>query len=518
MELLNIVRKIKNNLEFELPKKNAKVYLYQQWYKGFVDDFHKMIRYNGNQQIESFKLGLGMAKTVCEDWASLLANEKTQIVLEDEKQNALLDKILKKNNFNVILNDCVEKSFALGKGCLVLSIENLNVGVDSGKIFKSPNAKINIDFVDANKITPITFNNKRITECAFEIINSDSVVYILHMLNEYGNYVIHNYEYSNKGILIRETIFDTKSPNPLYFVIRPNINNNSFFYDDLGISIFANAIDQLKTCDDIFDAFRQEFVLGRMKTYVSAALWRIEVGKNGEMIKTFDNFTDQYYILPETQGTREDKPMIQVECPPLRYDAYESGLTRALNLLGSKCGFGLNRFKIENGGLMTATQVVSENSELFRNLKKHARLLEQALIDMTNSIVYLNDTFLSEEKFGDVDYSNITVLFDDSIIEDKKSEKEQARLDVQSGIMSKQEYRIKYYGESEEEANEKVREYYLFTLLNDYQMSLQAGTITPKEFVLKVYGREDKELEEYIKTMLETSRVDFNDFMSEEIK
>ena len=50
----------------------------------------------------------------------------------------------------------------------------------------------------------------------------------------------------------------------------------------------------------------------------------------------------------------------------------------------------------------------------------------------------------------------ITIDFDDSIIEDKASERQQDRQDVSMGVMSHAEYRSKWYGETLEEAEENL--------------------------------------------------------------
>lgn len=53
--------------------------------------------------------------------------------------------------------------------------------------------------------------------------------------------------------------------------------------------------------------------------------------------------------------------------------------------------------------------------------------------------------------------TEITVDFDDSIIEDKESERNTDRQDVSMGAMSLVEYRAKWYGETEEQAAKKVQ-------------------------------------------------------------
>ena len=50
----------------------------------------------------------------------------------------------------------------------------------------------------------------------------------------------------------------------------------------------------------------------------------------------------------------------------------------------------------------------------------------------------------------------ISVKFDDSIIEDKTAERAQDRQDVSMGVMSLVEYRMKYYGEDESTAKKNL--------------------------------------------------------------
>ena len=46
----------------------------------------------------------------------------------------------------------------------------------------------------------------------------------------------------------------------------------------------------------------------------------------------------------------------------------------------------------------------------------------------------------------------VKINFDDSIIEDKKAQRDQDMADVAAGMMKREEYRAKWYGETPEEA------------------------------------------------------------------
>ena len=52
----------------------------------------------------------------------------------------------------------------------------------------------------------------------------------------------------------------------------------------------------------------------------------------------------------------------------------------------------------------------------------------------------------------------ITIDFDDSIIEDKDAERKSDRQEVSMGVMSRAEYRAKWYGETLEQAQKKLPE------------------------------------------------------------
>lgn len=52
----------------------------------------------------------------------------------------------------------------------------------------------------------------------------------------------------------------------------------------------------------------------------------------------------------------------------------------------------------------------------------------------------------------------MAIQFDDSIIEDKETESNRAMREVSAGVLSKVEYRMKIFGETEEIAKQKIKE------------------------------------------------------------
>ena len=66
------------------------------WYEGDVPNFHTYKVYNGMTMTSHKRYRLNMAKTVCEDWANLLLNEKVSIKAGQYEKR--LNEILEKNN------------------------------------------------------------------------------------------------------------------------------------------------------------------------------------------------------------------------------------------------------------------------------------------------------------------------------------------------------------------------------------------------------------------------------------
>jgi len=139
----------------------------------------------------------------------------------------------------------------------------------------------------------------------------------------------------------------------------------------------------------------------------------------------------------------------------LRVDAHSKAIDDDLNYLSVKCGFGTQRYRFVDGNVQTATQVISENSDMYRSVQKHELILDDVLKELIRIIIRLG---LAARAAGLKEDTDITIDFDDSIIEDKQTERNEDRKDVSMGVMSLPEYRAKWYGETEEKASARIPE------------------------------------------------------------
>ena len=328
--------------------------------------------------------------------------------------------------------------------------------------------KISINYVDAPNIFPVSWNNGKVTECIFAFphtVARKKYVQLQSHLLENGEYVIKNTVLrcdsgSQEGTELPEKEWKQLKPfkelakevrtgsSEAQFVIdRLNITNNADENNPMGVAIFANAIDTLKKLDIEYDSYCNEFELGRKRIFV-----RPEMLINADGTPAFDPDDSVFYALPEDDANGEG--LLKEIDMSLRAEQHSKAINDDLNYLSLKCGFGTDRYQFGATGAKTATEIISENSDMYRMIKKHEILLEDALRQLIQIIIRLGmilGNTLNPE-------CEITIDFDDSIIEDKETERSRDRQDVSMGVMSLAEYRAKWYGESEEDAAKNLPE------------------------------------------------------------
>lgn len=449
--IINFLREKGVNVVYgEQDEIQSKLQIWEQFYKGFVDKFHEYYVYNGTEKKKKARATLNMPATVAQRWADLLLNEKVEITAPDEKTQKRLDALLEQTNFLVRGNNLIELAFALGGGFFVQYW--------TGKKTKQK-------YISQKYAYPISFDSGELTECAFasyKNISGKRYVYLeTHTLDESGLYVIDNFllspngkdglkEVSNdfyKAHNIRRK-WETKSETPLFQQIRPNITNRDDFNSPFGTSVYSSATDVFKTIDIIYDSYKKEFLLGKKRLFVQDGAAHLNYdAKTGNMVNVFDPEDEAFYRIPEAD---EGKPIEEIN-GTLRVAEHDTALQTNLNILSQKVGLGAKAFKWENGNVTTATQVVSENSEMFRTLKKHENLLRDAIVGMCRGLLFVESSYTGENLNFNGDF---TVNFDDSIIEDSAEQKRQAMLEYNSGLIDEIQYYVDVYKMSEEQALE----------------------------------------------------------------
>ena len=412
-----------------------------EWYQGDVEGFHSYRVYNrmGGYEDLEHRYSMGMAKKLCEDWASLLLNEKTSI--KAGKYEKRLNEILDRNNFRIRGNQLVELSFALGTGAFV---EYLNA-----------DGSVAVDYVRADMIHPLSWDNGDITECAFgsaRMVGNKEQIYLqIHRLGRQEDgenpalyYIENRYidAESGKELDAQEDVLqivNTGRDKPLYQIITPNICNNIDLDSPMGVSVYANGISQLKGCDVIYDSYVNEFILGKKRIIVPISMAKMQAQQSGVIEPTFD-FNDNVFY--QMLADRESNLGITEVDMKIRAQEHELAIQRSLDILSLKTGLGTGRYQFNSSGTKTATEVISDKSDLYQNRQKHAIIIQTAVVDMVRAMSFL-DTGKEVEA---------TVDFDDSIIEDVNTTIDKNIKLVDAGLRSKLTAIMEIYKCSEADA------------------------------------------------------------------
>lgn len=435
---------------------------WDSWYQGNVKNFHNYKVYNGKKDVKKQRKTLSMAKAVCEDMGSFLMNEKVAITIDDEKTQEFIDQVFKDNNFYTKINEFQEFKSALGTVAYVPYLHNASYDLKNNSL---DGGEIRINFLTAEDIYPLSWHNGIITECAFATHHSVGKKAYVHLqiytIDKTG-YVINNklFDVSNNGLKpvpltsvdrfsnIAEKVSTGSMIKP-FVIDRLAIANNFDKKNPLGIPLFANAISVLQGIDLTYDSLCNEFELGRKRIFVRPEMVSFDDEASG-----FDTNSTEFYMMPEDNGESDLLKEVNME---LRIESHTQAIQTNLDLLSEKVGFGKGYYIYDKqrGAVTTATQVISEKSDLFRTIKKHENVLESAIKQLIVVIADMGNRYMGLGLNVDAE---VIIDFDDSIIEDKQAEFTRDLALVSAGAMRLDELRAKYMNETLEEAKKNLPE------------------------------------------------------------
>ncbi|MBQ6945605.1 MAG: phage portal protein [Ruminococcus sp.] len=443
--------------------------IWLNWWRGYYEPFHRIKFSNGKMVIKRDIYTLKMGKKVCEDWAAVLLNSKTHIKISDGDTNLFVQGtretggILGANSFWTKGNRLIEKTFATGTGAVTIHASGVKLRED-GTVETSPDAEIQLNYLSAEFIIPLSVDNDRITEAAFAsetfFKGKKYLLLEVHRL-ENGNYVIENYRFLAESDKLTEVPlpnnmiarFNTGAAVPWFAVVMPNIENNAEDANGLGLSILHGAIDALKAVDLCFNNFCSDIYLGAKKVFMEKKL--IEMDEDGTPIAPDDVNQQLFTFIDFPLESADTKKFIMEFNPALRVDDNTKGVQSALDYLSFKCGLGNKHYQFNSGTVVTATQYTGDQQDLIQNADKHYAVVEQFLISLVRSIIHIGKHLMGADIAENAD---IEIDFDRSVIIDDTAERLQDSQDVRDGLMAKWEYRMKYYGETEEDARAVIDE------------------------------------------------------------
>ena len=370
--------------------------------------------------------------------------------------------------------------------------KNLEYGIALGSLIIKPYVvksaedkyDIKFNFTKATNFYPLSFSAEgELLEVAFldKIVTKDYIYTKLeyHKL-EGSNLIIQNMAFKSKVIAgqtnpINMLSSELGTPIPLtdvpaWAALEPeanikNANGMLFAYfkmpqancidinSPLGVSGFSRAVGLIKDADEQYSNLLWEFEGGQLAIDVDrTALIPMRDAKGKEIPGVLPKLQDRLY---RRSLDLNDDNSYNVFSPQLRDESIINGLNNILMRIEDVCD-------LSRGTLSQITYTDARTATELRILKQRSysancdiqKELELALENVIKIIDKYCDLYAIQPSGNyEVAYS-----WDDSIIVDKDAERQVDLLDVNNGLLSKVEYRMKWMGETRKQAEDALKQ------------------------------------------------------------
>lgn len=337
--------------------------------------------------------------------------------------------------------------------------ENLQDGLALGSFIIKPLGENRSEFVTADKFVPVSFDDegkpsdimfftrKKVGE------NNYYTKVERHYFDENGNLVISNKCYhastestiGNPCDLAEVSEWADIEPEPITY---PGMTKNDYGYfrvplknrvdgSACGVSIYAEAVSAIRKADIQYGRLDWEYSSGERAVHVDERALRRKDGR----IKLPEGKQRLYRGLNLEQNQGE---LYKEYSPAMRDEAYIRGLEKAYRNIEFIVGLAYGDLSDASEVDKTATEVRASKQRKYNRVNAIQENLRDCLSDFVDALAFYNELYTTKYEFS--------CTFNDSILTDEETEREQDRKDVAMGVMSLTEYRAKWYQEDEETA------------------------------------------------------------------
>lgn len=295
-----------------------------------------------------------------------------------------------------------------------------------------------------------------------------------HRFAEDGVYLIDNKCFKgysqydlNESVNIKDTVWKdmaekaqiTDLEKPLFAIFRTPGANDKDIYSTLGMPKFSEALQELKDLDIAYSRFSEEVEDSRRTVLVdSNKLFPFQRGNNTDMASMSDVQKKRMklprFVRMVDGGTSDQKDFYEEINPSLNTQSRVDGINFLLSVIGYKCGFSNGYFTFDaKRGVVTATQIESEDQRTIQTVKDLRDCLQKCLEDLIYSIDAMADLY------GLAPDGEYEVVFDFGDITYNRDEDRARWLQyVNLKYVPAWKFFVKFEGMTEEEAKEMVAE------------------------------------------------------------
>lgn len=362
--------------------------------------------------------------------------------------------------------------------------ENLEYGIALGGfiikpyIVMGPYGKYVIDFnyTKATDFYPLAFaDNKKVVEAAFvdRIVTKEATYSKVeyHKL-EGTNLIIKNLAFmksaegSNSSEELGEPI--SLSSVPSWATLEPEVTigdmdtllfayfkmpeaNTIDLNSPLGVSGFSRACDLIKHADELYSDLLWEFEGGQLAIDVDRTALNPVKDSKGNVKEVLPTLQDRLFRRNLDLGSDD---MYNVFSPQLRDASIINGLNNQLMRIEDACF-------LSRGTLSVITQSEARTATELKILKQRSfaanQDIQKTLQETLECVLKIMDVYCTLYEIVPEGEFEVAYKWDDSIIVDKDAERQQDLIEVEKGLMSKIEYRMKWYGETESQAEDALQ-------------------------------------------------------------
>lgn len=386
--------------------------------------------------IESLKLEEG----ICREFADSVLVEMEAKILNNDNMDVVLQKSL---------SDMSKK---------------LQTGLALGAMVLRPLGPDKAEYVAADKFIPISFDDSGTpNDIAFLVVKCVGE-------NDYYTRVERHY-FTNGNLTIENKCYHSQSqsdigqncsleevaewanilPGPITY---PGMTEMDFGYyqnpienkvdgSSCGISVYESAENLIRKADVQGARLDWEYDSGERAIHVDERALKNRGGKT-----YLPRLKKRLYRGLNLDDNNKD--LYKEYSPEMRDEAFRRGLEEYKREIEFNVGLAYGDLSDAQEVDKTATEVLASKTRKYNRVAAIQSKLEECLNGFVNALAFYNGSYMSGVEF--------TCEFNDSILADEESERQQDRQDVSMGVMSLLEYRMKWYNEDEETAKSKIPE------------------------------------------------------------
>ena len=364
------------------------------------------------------------------------------------------------------VNDCVRRN-------LPAIFDGVQSGLAVGGLAIKPYVSgergseyVGLDIVSAVGFLPVAYDDAGV--CVAGIFKTAAVIvdkkrYVKLEYHKFagGGYAISNraFEVGNDGSLVKLVPLETV---PAWAGIEADtelegVEQPLFAYmavsetsSHVGKSVYSGETEDLiRQADEMWELFRYELSSGERKIIGTAeAILR----DRPEYLGGGHNplATDRLYVAMDY----DSEEFFREFSPELRQAGYYDGLQAILRRIEFNVGLAYGDISDPNTVEKTASEIRASKQRKYATVS----VLEEKLERCLRTAIYGINAYCDLYDIAPGGDYNVSIKWGDSVLTDSDTDRVRDMQEVQAGLMSKKEYRMKWYGEDEETATATLQE------------------------------------------------------------